>query len=163
MKKILFFILVLLFSFSPKIYANDSGFFTDAKSIKDLKKDINNINKIESDLELNYKSFLQEHNIDNYLKKWMLNSEIQDLKSIATNYVVNSSEIEKKISNLTNDEEIKKLQNSLIDLTKELYKNLLPFIDTSNYKSYLVYVENSIKNQTEKNNLYLNKFKTKNI
>ena len=153
MKKILFFILVLLFSFSPKIYANDSGFFTDAKSIKDLKKDINNINKIESDLELNYKSFLQEHNIDNYLKKWMLNSEIQDLKSIATNYVVNSSEIEKKISNLTNDEEIKKLQNSLIDLTKELYKNLLPFIDTSNYKSYLVYVENSIKNQTEKNNL----------
>ena len=55
MKKILFFILVLLFSFSPKIYANDSGFFTDAKSIKDLKKDINNINKIESDLELNYK------------------------------------------------------------------------------------------------------------
>ena len=93
----------------------------------------------------------------------MLNSEIQDLKSIATNYVVNSSEIEKKISNLTNDEEIKKLQNSLIDLTKELYKNLLPFIDTSNYKSYLVYVENSIKNQTEKNNLYLNKFKTQNI
>ncbi|ATU05072.1 hypothetical protein BKN14_01290 [Candidatus Gracilibacteria bacterium HOT-871] len=163
MKKILFFILVLLFSFSPKIYANDSGFFTDAKSIKDLKKDINNINKIESDLELNYKSFLQEHNIDNYLKKGMLNSEIQDLKSIATNYVVNSSEIEKKISNLTNDEEIKKLQNSLIDLTKELYKNLLPFIDTSNYKSYLVYVENSIKNQTEKNNLYLNKFKTQNI
>ena len=69
MKKILFFILVLLFSFSQKIYANDSGFFTDAKSIKDLKKDINNINKIESDLELNYKSFLQEHNIDNYLKK----------------------------------------------------------------------------------------------
>ena len=160
MKKILFFILVLLFSFSPKIYANDSGFFTDAKSIKDLKKDINNINKIESDLELNYKSFLQEHNIDNYLKKWMLNSEIQDLKSIATNYVVNSSEIEKKISNLTNDEEIKKLQNSLIDLTKELYKNLLPFIDTSNYKSYLVYVENSIKNQTEKNNLYLKSYLT---
>ena len=69
MKKILFFIIVVLFSFSPKIYANDSGFFTDAKYIKDLKKDINNINKIESDLELNYKSFLQEHNIDNYLKK----------------------------------------------------------------------------------------------
>ena len=44
-----------------------------------------------------------------------------------------------------------------------MYKNLLPFIDTSNYKSYLVYVENSIKNQTEKNNLYLNKFKTQNI
>lgn len=159
MKKILLFVILFVLSFSQESFASNSGVFSASKTIKDLKKDIKIINKEEADAEIRFKKFLDDHKIDSYLKNPIANVDIQNMKNIVINYVSNASYFENKIKKSQNEEEILSFQKSILDLRKDLYKDLLPYIDNKKYKDYINYIENNTKNLIEKNSLYINKFK----
>lgn len=160
MKKIIYLIITfLVFSFYPFVYANDNGFSNVSKTIKEFKKDIENISKVENNLDAKFKLFLEEYKISSYIKQNLTPEENKQIKNIANNYLKNNWTLEFKLSNINKEEEILKIQNSLLDLRKDLYKNLVPFINQKYYKNYLSFVEWNIKNYVEKNNLYLNKQK----
>lgn len=163
MKKILYLIFTfLIFSFSSTSYANKVDVFSDGKTIKDLKKDIQNISKAENDLDSKYKLFLEEYKVDVFIKKWLNQTEIQNIKNIANNFLKEQWVLESKISNTKNEDEILKFQNSILDLRKNLYKSLIVYIEPKNHKNYLVFIETNIKNFVEKNTLQLSKIKTQN-
>lgn len=159
MKKILFIITFFVFSFSPKIYAND-GVFNDGKTIKDLRKDIDNIEQIEINLDLKIKNFFSEYKLDSYLRKWLSDEEYQNLKKVVESYVTKNVELETKFQKLFKEKDLLETQDDLIEIRKTLYKNLVPFISSDKYREYIVYVENNIKNFIEKNTLQINKLKT---
>lgn len=152
-----------VFSFSPQLYANKDEVFNDGKTIKDLRENINNLDKIENDLELKTKEFLKDNNIDNYIKKWISKVQYQELTDIILDYINKNSELEKKAKSLKKEDELLKMQEDFISLKKDLYKSLVAYIEPKSYKNYLVYVENNIKNFIEKNNLQADKLKVKNI
>lgn len=163
MKKIIFILITLfVFSFSQRIYASNSGVFSDGKTIKNLKKDIESINKTKANLDSSLNTFLEEHKIDSYLKKWLSTIDYQNIQNIGFTYNSKIGDIEEKINRTEKDEELQKLHNALVESRKDLYKSLLPYIDAKSIKSYLNYVENSTKNFIEKNNLSLSQLKIQN-
>lgn len=163
MKKIIFIITLFAFSFSPHTYADGNEVFNDGKTIKDLKEDIDNLNRIEDKLDAKIKNFLKDNNIDSYIKKWLSDLEYDNLKNIINNYLLKNSDLEKSFYSLKDENILISIQEKIISIKKDLYKNLVPYIEIKKYKSYLKYVEKNIKNFIEKNNLYIDKLKTKDI
>lgn len=161
MKKLVFiFMVILVFSFSQKIYADENWVFDDWKTIKQLKQDIQQLEKENKGLDNSLKKFLEEHKLNSYLKENLSSSEINKLRDIISDYLVKTTEIENKIIISKNEDEIISLQTTLLDIKKDLYKGLVPYISENSYNNYLTYIEKNIKNFVEKNNLYLTKLKT---
>lgn len=160
MKKIFFIVTFLVFFYIPNIYANNDGIFDDGKTIKDLRKDIEDINQNSIEVELKIKDFLNEHNIYSYFKKWLNQKELVKIKWIIDDYIIKKYDLDLKNKKLKKEEDLIKIQNSFIDLKKNLYKSLTFYIEPKNYKDYLFYVENDLKNFVEKNNLHIIKSKT---
>jgi|GEM_PF-718451 len=91
MKKIIYLIITfLVFSFYPFVYANDNGFSNVSKTIKELKKDIENISKVENNLDAKFKLFLEEYKISSYIKQNLTPEENKQIKNIANNYLKNN-------------------------------------------------------------------------
>lgn len=161
MKKIIQIIIFsLIFSFSQVIYANDSWVFDDGKTIKNLKKELENIDKNTDILDSNIQNFFDDNKIDSFLKKTISEQENFQLKKIVSLYLSKNKKIENEIKKSKTEKEIEKNQINLLDLKKDLYKWLIPFIDKEKYKNYLNYIENETNNIIETNNLYLAKFST---
>lgn len=161
MKKYLkiFIITFFVFSFS-QVSANENWVFSDGKTIKELKKEIENFEKMNLELDSSLKKFLQENKIDSFLKKWLTSDEISNIKNIVNSYISKNSNLENILKKSKNEQEIEKLNLNLLDLKRDLYKWLVPYIDSKNYKNYLTFIDNNLKNFLEKNSLYLNKIKT---
>lgn len=151
-----------VFLFFSTTFLNKVVAFDESKSIRELKKDIVTLNQAEINLENKYKSFLKDYKIDFYLRNNLSHTDNENLKNIASKFLKENLDLELKLSRLTKEEDILKVSNDLLNLRKELYKSLIPYIDSKNYKKYLNFIEINLKNFIEKNNLYLAKLKTKN-
>lgn len=146
MKKIIYiFLTFFVFSFSPTIFANNVGIFNDVKIVKEAEKEENI-----------YKNFLKEYKLENFIKNWLSDEENKKLRKIILDYISSNSDLEQKLQKIKNENEILKIQNSILDLKKDLYKKIIPYIEQKSYKNYLNHIENTLKNFIEKNSPYKN-------
>lgn len=158
MRKILILSLSFFIFFTTKTYANENFIFNDWKTIKELKKEIEKLDK-KNNLDENIDIFFKENNIDDFFYSWLSKENIKTIKNIIVNYILKSNDLEKKLKNSNSLEEFEKNQSKFLSLKKEFYKSLIVYIDKKDYKNYLNFIEKNINNFIEKNNLYLAKFK----
>ncbi len=112
---------------------------TEVVTIKDLQNNIKILEEKQWEISKKISSDLWDiWDIKTFLKEALSEKEIHEIKLIITNYNNLKSEI-----NLNNNgkEELKKL---LLELKRETYKKLIPYIEHSKLEEYLQYIRKNV-------------------
>ena len=152
LKKILFFIFTtLLFT---KSFANDLDFIDEWKTIRELKENIENLDKNKIDLDLKIDSFATELYLIDYLKENLTYADFENLKNIISDYNKDRYRLEKIFNDKSiNLKDTKKTKIKLLEVKKELYKNMTPYIKQENYSDYLEYIKSDTSLYSEQKEL----------
>ncbi len=116
------------------------------KTIREIKENIDELKEKTDSLEKQWKTFEEENwSLASFFKKELLNEEKLNLQDILNDYKLKETEIEQEISNTEDLELVKNLKTKLLFEKKELYKSLVPYVESSKLKDYLDYVKSNIK------------------
>lgn len=147
----------MIFSFLfTKSYANDDLVFDDnLKTIKELKESIEKLDNDRKEL-FNEKLDLNSNDLlMSYFRTDLSKQELLLLENIIDDYNKNKkfleSELNLKAKNLEDTTEIK---SNLMDVKKNLYKQMTPFIKISHYNDYLSYIKTDTHYYSEKTEIY---------
>lgn len=142
LKNILTFIVLFIMFFTTKSNALDLVFDDEAKTIRELKENIEWLDKEKTDLYSKLKDFTPDQTLTWFFRDDLTLDELQKIKSIVETYNQNKKNLEyelyEKSKNLldTSDVRIK-----LLEEKKELYKKMTTYIKVEYYQSYLEYIK----------------------
>lgn len=141
MKKILLWVISLISILScAQIYAQTWEILED-KSIKEIKQNIEKLNSDKNLISNEYSEFKLESNVSSYFKKSLSKEDITSIEKLITQYNLQYSELNTVLLNkakiLESNDDIK---NQLLQIKKDLYINLLPYIDSDKYQEYIVFI-----------------------
>lgn len=141
MKKILICVISLLsILHSGEIYAQTWDILED-KSIKEIKQ---NIEKLNSDRNLilnQYSEFKLESDLSSYFKPLLSKEELQSIEILITKYNEQFNELNLLLLTQAKDlKDTSDVKNQLLQIKKDLYINLLWFVDSQKYQEYLWFI-----------------------
>ena len=156
MKKIIFlFVLCVLTvcnntAFSASGDSNSLSHDSE-KTIKELKENINLLNKDKKYLNLEFSIMNKDLKLQSFFKESLSSLEIQNIKYIINKYLYSKNKLEDSIiEKATNLEDTTEDKNMLFSKKKEFYKGLVPFIRKDKLKEYLEYISLDVKILKEK-------------
>lgn len=142
LKNILTFFVVFIMFFTTKSNAFDLVFNDEAKTIRELKENIEWLDKEKNDLYLKLKDFAPDQTLTWFFRDDLSLEELQKLKSIVETYNQNKKSLEaelyEKSKNLLDTSDIRV---KLLEEKKELYKKMTTYIKVEYYQSYLEYIK----------------------
>lgn len=144
------------FIFLAKSYANDDLVFNDNfKTIKELKHNIEELNIDRTNLFNQKLDLNSDDELMSYFRTDLSKNEFSILESIIDDYNKTKKflelELDQKAKNL---EDTNKIKDDLIQVKKNLYKQMTPFIKISYYQDYLEYIKSDTKYYSEKTKIY---------
>lgn len=141
-KKILTFFVIFIIFFTTKSNAFDLVFNDEAKTIRELKENIEWLDKEKNDLYIKLKDFAPDQTLTWFFRDDLTLEELKTLKSIIEQYNLNKSNLEKQLyeksKNLMDTSDIRV---KLLEEKKELYKKMTSYIKVSYYQKYLEYIK----------------------
>lgn len=185
MKKIvlLFTFFIALFSLLEVSFADNGSFSYDlspakitvkedkkvvfdenSKTIKELKNDLDKIEKKEEIIFNKIENFIKDSNLKEYVRRDLTIDEKRELEKLIANYNFEKSAIEKEMWDYIDDtEKLKVVQNNLLDKKVDLYKKMTSFIKPEKYSLYLEYIKSDTDILTEKKDIETEKVETKTV
>lgn len=141
MKKLLICVIsVLSILHTSDIYAQTWEILED-KSIKEIKQNIEKLNSDKNLISSEYSEFKWEANLSSYFKSLLSQEDIKSIEILITKYNQDFNNLNTQLldqaKNLDDTTEIK---NQLLQIKKDLYLNLLPYIDQNKYQEYLSFI-----------------------
>jgi len=142
LKNILTFFVVFIMFFTTKSSAFDLVFNDEAKTIRELKENIEWLDKEKNELYTKLKDFAPDQTLTWFFRDDLTLDELQKLKSIVETYNQNKkileTELYEKSKNLLDTSDIRV---KLLEEKKELYKKMTTYIKVEYYQSYLEYIK----------------------
>ncbi len=138
-------------------------FDENSKTIKELKNDLDKIEKKEEIISNKIENFIKDSKLKDYIRRDLTSAEKSKLEKLITNYNFKKSNLEKKLWWLSDPEDLKKVQNKLLDEKIDLYKKMINFIKPNKYKFYLEYIKSDTKILVEKKEIVTEKVETKKV
>lgn len=165
MKKILLSIIFVLVFFSTNSYANDEVVFSgETKTIKELKKDLKNMEIKEKVISTKLDDFIKDSKLKIYIRSDLTKKEFDDFSFIVSRYLRQKNKLEKKLKKAKNNlEKIKKIKQELLDIKLALYKKMTSYVKPSKYKLYLEYIKSDKEIVSKKNKIETKKLETKDL
>lgn len=149
MKKIILLFLVL--SLFTKSYANDLDFIDEWKTIRELKENIETLDKDKDNLDVKITSFEADLFIIDYLKENLTYSDFENLKIIISDYNEERFRLEKLLN--SKSVQLKSTTSTkikLLELKKDLYTKITPYIKEESYPDYLKFIKSDTSLYSEK-------------
>nr|MDD3719804.1 hypothetical protein [Candidatus Gracilibacteria bacterium] len=138
MRNLKIYIRILIFTLFSVIFFSVSA--TEVVTIKELQQNIKVLEEKQGEITKKFSSDLGDiGDIKNFLKDNLSEKEVEEIKLIINNYNKSKENI---IDNNNNLEDIKQ---SLLDLKKEVYKKLIPYIEQGNLQDYLNYIKTNVE------------------
>lgn len=132
-------------------YANDLVFDDESKTIRELKENIEELDKNKDELIIKSKDFSPDSLLKSYFRDDLNSKDLTNLKVIIDDYNKDRRRLELELNKLS--KELKTTTNikiKLLEEKKDLYKRLTPFIKVDNYKDYLKYIKADTSLYSEK-------------
>lgn len=142
MKKILLCV-ISLFSILHigEIYAQ-SWVLLEEKSIKEIKQNIDKLNSDKNLIAQEYWEFKLTTQLSSFFKIDLSQDEIKSIEILITKYNINFSQInEELITVAKNLEDTAAIKIQLLESKKQLYLDLLPFVDELKYNDYITFIK----------------------
>lgn len=141
MKKILLWVISLLSILHVgEIYAQTWDILED-KSIKEIKQNIEKLNSDKNIISNEYSEFKLESDLSSYFKPLLSREELQSIEILITKYNKQFNELNSLLLiQAKNLEDTSETKNQLLQIKKDLYLNLLWFVDANKYQEYLVFI-----------------------
>lgn len=139
-----------------KSYANDDLVFDDnLKTIKELKHNIEELNINRSNL-FNQKLDLNSNDeLMSYFRTDLTRDELIILESIIDDYNKTKSFLEYELNQKSKRlEDTDNIKEDLIQVKKNLYQQMTPFIKISHYQDYLDYIRSDTQYFSQKTKIY---------
>ena len=156
-KKKFYLIITILVISLPSFtnsYNDELDFLGTWLTIKELKENIDYLDKTNSELDDELKNLNTDYELKNYLRKDLSLIEVYNLKVIISSYNRNKLQLDtiliEKAKNLQSVNDDKK---TLLELKKEFYNSLIPFIDNKFNDNYINYIKKDAKIFTEQNDI----------
>ena len=140
MLKIIITIICLLFT--NLAYSAELDFSDESKSIRELKENIEVLDKDKETIMSKIKEFNPTDNLKKYFKINLTDNELNELAIIINDYISRKNELENifiEKSRLLED--VSDIKVILLEEKKQFYKNLLIFINADYYDEYLEYIK----------------------
>ncbi len=116
------------------------------KTIKEIRENIDELKERTDILEKQWEIFEEENgSLSSFFKKELSDEEKFTLQDILKNYKLKQTEIEEEIFNTDDLELVKNLKTKILFEKKELYKSLVPYVESIKLEDYLDYVKSNIK------------------
>lgn len=142
LQKVLLFITLSILCLSTKSYANDLVFSDSTKTIRELKENIEGLDKAKEDLYLKLKDFAPDQKLRSYFRDDLSLLDLENMRSIIDEYNKNKQELEKELQERSKQLlDTSMVRKNLLEEKKELYKKLTSFIKTNEYSNYLEYIK----------------------
>jgi len=141
MKKILICV-ISLFSIlhAGEIYAQ-SWDILEEKSIKEIKQNIEKLNSDRNLISNEYSEFKLESDLSSYFKKLLSQEDIKSIEILITQYNQDFNTLNQELlDKAKNLDDTTQLKNQLLQIKKDLYLNLLPYIDQDKYQEYISFI-----------------------
>ncbi len=141
MKKLLIWVISLLsILHSGEIYAQTWDILED-KSIKEIKQNIEKLNSDKNLISNEYSEFKLWSDLSSYFKPLLSKEELQSIEILITKYNKQFNELNSLLlSQAKNLEDTSEVKNQLLQIKKDLYINLLWFVDAQKYQEYLWFI-----------------------
>lgn len=136
---IVFFTIVLCLPTNS--YADELVVSDEWKTIKELKENIDLLDKANSELDQELKNLNTDYKLKTFLKKDLSIADINKIKKIIYSFNSNVTELENELSKQKEDLYIIDEKKSVLEEKKVFYANLTPFINTNVKEEYLEYVK----------------------
>lgn len=140
-KKVILIFISLLFILS-KSYANDLDISDSTKTIRELKENIEWLDKAKNELYIKLKDFAPDQKLKSYFREDLSITDLESLKQIIDEYNKNKSILD--INLLNNSKQLldtSDIRVKLLEEKKELYKKITSFIKSEYYQDYLEYIK----------------------
>ncbi|MDD3793554.1 MAG: hypothetical protein PHI37_01985 [Candidatus Gracilibacteria bacterium] len=142
LQKIFIFLTLFVSFFGAQSYANDLVFSDSTKTIRELKENIEGLDKAKEDLYIKIKDFAPDQKLKSYFREDLTLVDLENIRLIIDEYNKNKYvleiELQEKSKQLLDTSDIRK---KLLEEKKELYKKLTSFIKSSEYSNYLEYIK----------------------
>lgn len=148
MKKVILLTISILYLLQFSISLAQTGQLLEDKSIKEIKKDIEQLHVDRNILNNKFTVLTQNNNFvsflikNDYFRTDITRSELNNIEILITrynrNYIRINDQLSQKAKKLI-DISDEKLQ--LLSIKKDLYQSLLTYINPSYYKEYLTFIE----------------------
>jgi hypothetical protein len=121
------------------------------KTIKELKQNINLLNKDKKYLNLEFSILNKDLKLQSFFRENLSSLEVQNIKYIINRYLFSKNQLEESIiDKATKLQDTTDDKNLLFNKKKEFYKSLVPFIRKDKLKEYLEYISLDVKILKEK-------------
>lgn len=121
------------------------------KTIKELKENINLLNKDKKYLNLEFSILNKDLKLQSFFRENLSSVEVQNIKYIINKYLASKNRLEESINQKAKDLlDTTEDKNSLFNKKKDFYKSLVPFIRKDKLKEYLDYISLDVKILKEK-------------
>ena len=137
-------LLILGIGFFPitNSYTNELAFLDEEQTIKELKENIEILDKTNHELEEDFNDLNTDYELKSFLKKWLSIIDLNTIRKLVSDYNINNSKIElelfHKAKALLSVIEERKL---LLEEKRKFYSWLIPYIDNSYRNQYLEYIK----------------------
>lgn len=142
LKKLFFYVTLFVFILSTKSYADDLVISDTTKTIRELKENIEWLDKAKEDLYIKLKDFAPDQKLKSYFKEDLNLVDLENLRITIDEYNKNKNilerELQEKSKQILDTTEIRK---ELLEEKKELYKNLTKYIKVDQYENYKEYIK----------------------
>jgi hypothetical protein len=135
-------ILALCFYSTTNSNYDELVFLGDWKTIKELKQNIDTLDKINDNLEDEFKQLNTTYELKTFLKKSLSSIDIKRIKALIAKYNDSKDELEKvllkkakQFSDVINE------QKQLLEVKREFYSWLSPYINIKYKVEYLEYIK----------------------
>lgn len=151
---ILLFIIILWFYLPTNSYKDELAYLDKWKTIKELKQNIDKLDKVTIDLDNELKELNTNYELKSFLRSDLNIVDIKKIKKIASNYNINKVNIEDNLLLKADKfESILSERKLLLEEKRKFYSWLIPYIDSRYKFEYLDYIKKDAKIFNEQNNV----------
>jgi len=133
-----FLISILTFSHS---YADEWSFLSTWETIKELKENIEQLNKVNSELINDLTELNTDYKLKTFLRTDLSKQEFSDIKDVVWEYNENNSVIESELLlNAKKQNSVISERKKLLEEKRKFYSWLIPYINTKYKAEFLEYI-----------------------
>lgn len=135
-------------------YSIELAFLDEWKTIKELKSNIDNLDKTNIKLDNDLETLNADYELKSFLKKDLVAVELRKIREIISEYNSNKIKLEIILSNKSKSLlPVIKERKLLLEEKRKLYSGLIPYINTQFKDKYLEYIKWDAKIFNEQNDI----------
>ncbi|MCP4523893.1 MAG: hypothetical protein GY828_06790 [Candidatus Gracilibacteria bacterium] len=145
MKRFFLGVISIFFIFSLGTTYAQTGDILEEKSIKEIKENIEKLSSDKIEITDEYKILKNKNQMISFFKTDISRDDFNTLKSIITTYNDQFTYTEKQLlGKAKNLEDISYEKNKLLQIKKNFYQSLMPYIKPGSYEEYLQYIRGEV-------------------